>query len=141
MIPPQYTTTTATLNTTAQTQNTTILPNIFNLTSQPMGMITEAMAGRSNSQNNTISNVNTGGEHFPHFRTVGANPFGGFGAFGNNNPPSENNNNNNLPPPLPPFGGDLGGGFNPLPRGNAGGLDPNVAAVAKPVLKYCGIAR
>src|SRR6266511_4284825 len=103
-----------------QTQNTTILPNIFNLTSQPTGT-TRATAGGSGSQNNATSNVNTGEGYFPHFGTVGANPIRGFGAFGNNNNlPSGNNNNNNLPPlpPLPPpgFGGGLGGDFN-LPLG------------------------
>src|SRR6266542_2574083 len=127
IIPPQNTTTT-------QTQNTTTLPNILNLTSQPTGT-TGATAGGSGSQSNATSNVNTGGGHFPHFGTIGANPIGGFGAFGsnNNNPPPGNNNNNNPPPlpPLPPpgFGGGLGGGFNPPPGGNAGGLDPNVAAL------------
>ena len=30
---------------------------------------------------------------------------------------------------LPGFGGGLGGGFNPPPGENAGGLDPNVAAL------------
>src|SRR6266540_5153149 len=99
-------------------------------------MITEITAGGSNSQNNATSNVNTGGEHFSHFETIGANPFRGFGTFGNNNNnnnlPSENNNGNNPPPsPLPPpgFGGGLGRGFNPLLEGNAGGLDLNVAAL------------
>src|SRR6266542_4414522 len=127
IIPPQNTTTT-------QTQNTITLPNILNLTSQPTGT-TGATAEGSGSQSNATSNVNTGGGHFPHFGTIGANPIGGFGAFGNNNnnPPPGNNNNNNPPPlpPLPPpgFGGGLGGGFNPPPGGNAGGLDPNVAAL------------
>src|SRR6266498_2305230 len=118
----------AMLNITTQTQNTTILSNIFNLTSQQTRMITGTTAGGSNQQNNAISNMNTEGGYFPHFGTVGANPVGGFGAFGNNNnnPPLGNNNNNN-PPPLPPPG--LGGGFNPPPGGNAGGLDPNVAAL------------
>src|SRR6266498_4476857 len=116
IIPPQNTTTT-------QTQNTTTLPNIPNLTSQPTGT-TGATAGGSNSQSNATSNI--GGGHFPHFGTIGANLIGGFGAFGNNN-----NNNPPLPPPLPPpgFRGGLGGGFNPPPGGNAGGLDPNVAAL------------
>src|SRR6266498_2203994 len=82
IIPLQNTTTTATLNTMTQTQNTTTLPNIFNLTSQLMEMITGATAERSNFQNNATSNVNTGGKHFPHFGTVGANLVGGFGAFG-----------------------------------------------------------
>src|SRR6266511_2662643 len=126
IIPPQNTTTT-------QTQNTTTLPNILNLTSQPTGT-TGATAGGSGSQSNATSNVNTGGGHFPHFGTIGANPIGGFGAFGNNNNPPSGNNNNNNPPPLPPlpppgFGGGLGGGFNPPPGGNAGGLDPNVAVL------------
>jgi len=31
--------------------------------------------------------------------------------------------------PLSGFGEGLGGGFNPLPEGNAGGLDSNVAAL------------
>src|SRR6266511_5020267 len=98
-------------------------------------MTTVVTAWGSNSQNNATSNVNTGGGYFSHFRTVGANLIGGFGAFGNtnNNPPLGNNNNNN-PPPLPPllppeFGGRLGGGFNPPSGGNAGGLDTNVAAL------------
>src|SRR6266498_2918207 len=126
--------TTATLNTTTQTQNTTTLPNIFNLTNQQTRMTTGATAGGSNSQNNTTSNMNTGGGHFSHFETVGANPFRGFGIFGNNNnnPLSGNNNNNNLSlsPLLPPgFGGGLGGGFNPLPEGNAEGLDPKIAVL------------
>src|SRR6266542_3437803 len=116
-----------TLNTTTATQNTTTLPNIFNLTSQLMRTITEATAGGSNQQNNATSNVNTGGGYFSHFETVGANPVEGFGAF-------RNNNNNNpllpsLPLPLSGFGEGLGGGFNPLPEGNAGGLDSNVAAL------------
>ena len=98
-------------------------------------MTTGITAGGSNSQNNATSNVNTGGGYFPYFGTVGANLIGGFGAFGNNNnhPPPENNNNNNLPPlpllPPPGFGGGLGGGFNPPLGGNAGGLDPNIAAL------------
>ena len=95
-------------------------------------MITGTTAGGSNSQNNATSNVNTGGGHFPHFGMIEANPIRGFGTFGNNNnnPPSGNNNNNNLLPLLSPgFGGGLGGGFNPLPGGNAGGLDPNVAVL------------
>src|SRR6266542_6383987 len=100
-----------------------------------MRMTTEATAGESNQQNNATSNVNTGGGYFPHFGTVGANPIRGFGAFGNNNNnlPLGNNNNNNPPPllplPLPGFGGELGGGFNPPPGENAGGLDLNVAAL------------
>ena len=118
-----------------QTQNTTILPNIFNLTSQLMRMTTGVTAEGSNQQNNATSNVNTGGGHFSHFRTVGANLIGGFGAFGNNNnnTPSGNNNNNNplpLPPlPSPGFEGGLGGGFNLPSGGNARGLDPNVTAL------------
>ncbi len=98
-----------------------------------MRMTTEATAGGSGQQNNTTSNVITGGGHFSHFETVGANPLEGYGAFGNNNnnPPSGNNNNNNPSPPLPPprFGGGIGGGFNPPPGGNAKGLDPNVVAL------------
>src|SRR6266540_1939231 len=103
-----------------------------------MRMTAGATAGGSNQQNNTTSNVNTGGGYFSHFGTVRANLVGGFGAFGNNNnnpPPGNNNNNNPLPPPplspLPPpgFGGGLGGGFNPPPGGNAEGLDLNVAAL------------
>jgi len=84
-------------------------------------MIIEATAGGSSTQNNATSNVNTGGEYFSHFGTVGANLIRGFGAFGNNNnnQPSGNNNNNNplplLPLPPPGFGGGLGGGFNPPP--------------------------
>src|SRR6266542_2714307 len=99
-------------------------------------MTTGATAEGSNQQNNATSNVNTGGEYFPHFGIVGANLVRGFRAFenNNNNPPSGNNNNNNplpLPPPLPPpgFGGGLGGGFNSPLGENAGGLDPNVAAL------------
>src|SRR6266542_6770421 len=119
-----------------QTQNTTTLPNIFNLTSQPTGT-TEGTAGGSGSQSNATSNVNTGGGYFPHFGTVGANLIRGFGAFGSNNtnpPLGSNNNNLSPPPPLPPlpppgFGGGLGGGFNSPPEGNARGLDPNVAAL------------
>src|SRR6266498_1602575 len=96
------------------------------------------MVGRSNSQNNVISNVNTGGGHFPHFGMIEANPIRGFGTFGNNNtnPPLGNNNGNNPPPsplPLPGFERGLGGGFNLLPggnaEGNAEGLDPNIAAL------------
>ncbi len=100
-----------------------------------MRMTIGATAGRSNTQNNATSNVNIGGGYFPHFGIVGANLIGGFGTFGNNNNnlPLGNNNNNNpslLPPlPLPGFGGGLGGGFNPLPGGGAGGLDPNVVAL------------
>ena len=122
-----------TLNTTTQLQGITV-SNIFNLTSQLMGTTTRATAEGNNFQNNITSNVNTGGEHFPHFGIVGANLFGGFGAFrSNNNPPPGNNNNNNPSPPpplpLPGFGGGLGGGFNPSPGENARGLDPNVAAL------------
>src|SRR6266540_7357555 len=103
-----------------------------------MRMTTEVTAGESGQQNNATSNVNTGGGYFPHFGTIKANLIGRFGAFGNNNnnPPSGNNNNNNLLPlsPLPPlplsgFRRGLGGGFNPPPGGNTGGLDPNVAAL------------
>src|SRR6266542_1083546 len=133
IIPPQNTNTTATLNTMTQIQNTTTLPNIFNLMSQQMRMITGATAGGSNQQNNATSNVNTRGEYFTYFGTIGANLIEGLEAFGNNNnnPPSGNNNNNNLSPPLPPprFGGELGGDFNPPSGGNAGGLDLNVAAL------------
>ncbi len=108
-----------------------------------MGTTIEATAGGSNQQNNATSSMNIGGGYFLHFGTIGANPIGGFGAFGNNNnpppennnnnPPSENNNNNN-PPSLPPllspgFEGGLEEGFNPPPGGNARGLDPNVAAL------------
>jgi len=44
--------------------------------------------------------VNTRGEYFLHFGTIGVNPFRGFEAFreSNNNPPLGNNNNNNLSP-------------------------------------------
>ena len=115
------------------------MPNILNLTSQPIGTTTEAIVGGSNSQNNTTSNVNTRGEYFPHFGIIGVNPFEGFGAFekGNNNSPPGNNNNNNPSPllPLPEFEGGLGGGFNPLPEGNAGGLDPNVAALVNALIE------
>src|SRR6266498_1387063 len=105
-------------------------------------MTTGVTAGGSNSQNNATSNVNTGERYFPHFGTVGANLIGGFRAFGNNNnnPPPGNNNNNNPPlPPLSPllpsgFGGGLGGGFNPPPRGNVGRLDPNVAALVNALI-------
>ncbi len=91
-----------------------------------MRTITGVTAGGSSTQNNATSNVNTGGGYFSHFGTVGANLIGGFEAFGNNNnnqPLGNNNNNNLLPlPPLPPpgFGGELGGGFNLPPGGNAG---------------------
>ncbi len=115
MIPPQNTITTVTLNTTTQNQNTTTLPSIFNLTSQLIGITIGATARKSNQQNNATSNVNTEGEHFSHFRTVRANPFEGFGAFGggnNNNPPLGNNNGNNLPSGK-----------------NAEGLNPNVIAL------------
>src|SRR6266498_2841064 len=94
-----------------------------------MRTTTGAIAGGSNQQNNATSNVNTGGGHFLHFRTIG-----GFGTFrnNNNNQPLGNNNNNNPPPPpfpLPGFGGGLEGDFNSPPGRNAGGLDPNVAAL------------
>src|SRR6266540_4496312 len=100
-----------------------------------MRTITGTIAGESSTQNNATNNVNTGGGYFPHFGTVGANLIEGFGAFrnNNNNQPPGNNNNNNPPPlsllPPPGFGGGLRGGFNPPPGGNAGGLDPNVAAL------------
>src|SRR6266498_944269 len=92
------------------------------------------MVGGSNPQNNATSNVNTREGHFSHFRTIEANPFEEFEAFGNNNnnPPSENNNNNNLSlPSLPPsgFGGGLGEDFNLPPERNAEGIDPNIAAL------------
>src|SRR6266540_132637 len=58
IIPPQNIT--ATPNTTTQTQGTTTLPNILNLTSQPM-RTNGATAGGSGSQSNATSNVNTGG--------------------------------------------------------------------------------
>src|SRR6266498_6167190 len=106
-----------------------------------MRTITGTTAGGSSTQNNATSNVNTEGGYFPHFGIVGANPIRGFGAFGNNNNnlPSGNNNNNNpspLPPlPLPGFGGGLEEGFNPPPGGNAGGLDPNVAALVNALIE------
>src|SRR6266498_2872175 len=98
-----------------------------------MGTTTGATARESNQQNNATSNVNIGGEHFLHFRTVGANLLGGFRAFrnnNNNNQPLGNNNNNNPPSSLPlsGFGGGLEEGFN-LSGENAGGLNPNVAAL------------
>src|SRR6266498_238122 len=65
IIPPQ--------NTTTQTQNTTTLPNILNLTSQPTGTA-GVSAGGSNSQSNVTSN--TEGGPFPHFGTIGANSIG-----------------------------------------------------------------
>ncbi len=86
-------------------------------------MTTRAIAERSNFQNNAINNTRRG--YFLYFRTIRANPFGGFRAFGNNN-----NNNPLLPLLLPPgFRGGLKGGFNSLSRRNAGGLDPNVAVL------------
>ncbi len=91
-----------------------------------MGTTTGITAGGSNQQNNAISNMNIGGGHFSHFRTIG-----GFGTFGNNNnnAPPGNNNNNNLPLlPLLPLPG-FGGGFNLPSGGNAGGLDLNIAAL------------
>ncbi len=48
VIPSQNITTIMTLNTTTQIQNTTTLPNIFNLTNQPIRMTTGATAGGSN---------------------------------------------------------------------------------------------
>src|SRR6266540_6155261 len=104
-----------------------------------MRMTTRATARGSSQQNNATSNVNTRGGHFSHFETVGANQFGGFGAFGNNNNnlPLENNNGNNPPPsPLLPLGfrEDLGGGFNSSPRGNVGGLDPNIVALVNALI-------
>ncbi|SRR6266498_797703 len=95
-------------------------------------MITEVISEKNNPQNNVTSNVNTEGEHFSHFGTIGANPFEGFGIFGegNNNPPSGNNNNNN--PPLlssSGFGEGLGEGFNLLLGENAEGLDLNVVVL------------
>ncbi len=45
LIPSQNTITMVTLNTMTQTQNTTTLPNIFNLTSQPVRMTIRATAG------------------------------------------------------------------------------------------------
>jgi len=91
-----------------------------------METTTGATAEGNNQQNNVISNMNIGGGYFLHFKTIR-----GFGAFrnNNNNPPLGNNNNNN-PPPLPSLlSPGFGGGFNPLPGGNAGGLDPNIAAL------------
>ncbi len=89
-------------------------------------MTTGATAGGSSTQNNATSNVNTGGGHFSHFGTVGANLIRGFGAF-------RNNNNNNPPPlpllPPPGFGGGLGGDFNLPSGGNVEGLDPNIVAL------------
>ena len=85
IIPLQNTTITAMINITIQPQNTTMVSNIFNLTSQLMGTITEVTAGGSNQQNNTISTENIEGGYFPHFGTIGANPFRGFGIFRNNN--------------------------------------------------------
>ncbi len=72
--------------------------------------------------------------YFPHFGTVRANLFGGFGAFGggNNNLPPENNNNNNLL--SLGFREGLGGGFNPSPGRNVEGLDPNVAALVNALI-------
>ena len=86
-------------------------------------MTTRAIAERSNFQNNAINNTRRG--YFLYFRTIRANPFEGFRAFGNNN-----NNNPLLPLLLPPgFRGGLKGGFNSLSRRNAGGLDLNVVAL------------
>ncbi len=89
-------------------------------------------AGGSDSQNNTTSNVNIGEKHFPHFRTIGANPLREFGAFknNNNNPFLENNNNNNLLLlPSSGFKGGLGRGFNLPLEENAERLDPIVTAL------------
>ncbi len=100
-----------------------------------MRTTTGATAGGSNPQNNTTSSMNTRGGHFLHFGIIGANLMRGFEAFGNNNnnpPPGNNNNNNSLPPPSLPlsgFGKGLRGGFNLPLEGNAGELDPNVAAL------------
>ena len=99
-----------------------------------MGITTGVMAGRSNPQNNTISNMNTKGGHFLHFGIIGANPFEGFKTFrgNNNNPPLENNNNNNLLPSLgfeEGFEGELERDFNLPPRENAEGLDSNIVAL------------
>src|SRR6266498_1132237 len=96
-----------------------------------MGTTTGATVRGSNSQNNATSNINTRRGHFSHFETVRANPLGGFGTFGNNNnnPLLGNNNNNNPLPLLLLLSSGFGGGFNPLLRGNAGGLDSNVAAL------------
>src|SRR6266540_6488712 len=115
-----------------QPQNTVTILNIFNLTSQLIRITTRATAGGIKQQNNIASIGNTEEKHFPHFSTIGANPFGGFEAFrgNNNNPPSENNNNNNpLLLPLPEFGRGLGRGFNSPSEGNAKGLDLNVVAL------------
>ncbi len=133
MISLQNTTIIAMLNTTTQLQNTTTLPNIFNITSQLMRMI-RATAGGSNPQNNATSNVNIRGGHFSHFEIIGANLFRKFKVFGNNNNNLSlgNNNNNNLPPPLLPlseFRKDLGGDFNSPLGGNAEGLNSNIAAL------------
>ncbi len=97
-----------------------------------MGIIIEVTVGGSDSYNNATSVRNTGGGYFLYFGTIGANPFGRFGVFreNNNNPPSENNNNNNLLSfPLLGFRGGLEGGFNLLPEGNVGRLDPNIVAL------------
>jgi len=116
-----------TLNTTTQLQNITTVSNIFNLTSQLIGTATEVTAERSGSQNNMTGNVNTRGEHFPHFGIIRANLLKRYEAFGGNNnnlTPGNNNNNNPLSPlPLLEFGGGLGGGFNLLPGENTRRLD------------------
>ncbi len=90
-------------------------------------MITGVTAGGSNPQNNMTSNVNIGEKHFLHFGMIGANLFGGFGAFRNNN----NNNPPSLPPLLPllEFRKGLGGRFNLPSEGNVGGLDSNITAL------------
>jgi len=120
----QNTITIVMLNTTTQPQNTTAIPNIFNLTSQPMEITTETIAGGSSFQNNVSSVRNTEGGYFSHFSIIGANPLGGFRTFGENN-----NNNNPLLLPSLGFEKGLGGGFNPPSRRNVEELDPNVIAL------------
>ncbi len=101
-----------------------------------MRIIIRVTVERNNQQQNTASIRNTEGEYFPHFGIIEANPFEGFGAFGennnNNNLPSGNNNNNNLLPSLgfeEGFEGELERDFNLPPRENAEGLDSNIVAL------------
>ena len=76
-----------------------MISNIFNLISQPVGIIIGVTTGGSNQQQNTISIGNIEGGYFSHFGIIRANPLRGFDTFG------EGNNNNLSPLPLPGFGG------------------------------------
>ncbi len=78
------------------------------MTNLPTGITIRITAGKSNQSTNNTSNVRS---------------LGRLEAFRNNN------RNNPSLLSLPGFEGGFEGGFNPLPRRNPEGLDPNITAL------------